>query len=110
MNNEEKILSMLEAMQTSVETLQAGQETLQANMEALQTEQEKTNQRLDLIEDTLADVRNRVGRVEHIVLKIENDHGRQLAVLFDGYTQNTAQLERIETVLTRHEEVILRRA
>ena len=43
------------------------------------------------------------------VTKIEQEHGKKLDILFDGYKQNYEQLNRIEKEVSRHEEVILRR-
>ena len=47
--------------------------------------------------------------VKRITLDIEQDHGKRLDALFDGYIQNTEQLNRIEKEVTKHEEIILRR-
>ncbi len=43
------------------------------------------------------------------VTKIENEHGKKLESLFDGYKQNSEQLNRIEAEVIKHEEVIIRR-
>lgn len=63
---------------------------------------EQVNVRLDKLE-------NRMDNVENAVVRIENDHGQKLAVLFDGYKQNSEKLDRIEAEVTKHEEIILRR-
>lgn len=47
--------------------------------------------------------------LEKIVINIENDHGKKLDALFDGYKQNTEILNRIEKEVTRHEEFIIRK-
>lgn len=54
-------------------------------------------------------VNERLDAVEKTVIKIENDHGKKLDALFDGYKQNTEQLTRIENEVSKHEEVILRK-
>ena len=51
----------------------------------------------------------KTNNVEKTVIRIENDHGKRLEALFDGYKQNTEQLNRIEKEVAMHEEVILRR-
>lgn len=40
---------------------------------------------------------------------IEQDHGKKLQALFDGYKQHSDQLDRIEEKVTRHEEIIMRK-
>lgn len=51
----------------------------------------------------------KIDSVEKTVIRIENDHGKSLEALFDGYKQNAEQLNRIEKEVAMHEEVILRR-
>jgi len=51
----------------------------------------------------------KINSVEKTVIRIENDHGKSLEALFDGYKQNDEQLNRIEKEVAMHEEVILRR-
>ena len=47
--------------------------------------------------------------VKKITTCIEQDHGKKLEALLDGYKQSAEQLNRIEKEVSRHEEVILRR-
>ena len=63
---------------------------------------EEVNKRFDKVETKLS-------KIENTVTNIEHDHGQKLEALFDGYTQNSQQLERIEKEVTKHEEIILRR-
>jgi len=63
---------------------------------------DKMDQRFDSLEKDVTDIKQRV-------IKIENDHGKNLQVLFDGYVQNSEKLDRIEKEVTKHEEIILRR-
>ena len=43
------------------------------------------------------------------IARIENDHGKKLEALFDGYKQNADKLERIENEVSKQEEIIMRR-
>ena len=43
------------------------------------------------------------------VLRIEQNHGKKLDALFDGYIQNTQQLEKIEKEVSRHEDIIIKK-
>lgn len=44
-----------------------------------------------------------------IVIDLEEDHGKKLTLLLDGYKQNADKLDRIEKEVSKHEEIILRR-
>lgn len=50
---------------------------------------------------------DKIDSIEKTVLKIENDHGKKLEALFDGYKQNTEKLDRIEAKVSKHEEFII---
>ena len=79
-------------------------------------ENEKLFQLMEKMYVELKDIKKEVkcntekkNNVEKTVIRIENDHGKRLEALFDGYKQNTEQLNRIEKEVSMHEEVILRR-
>jgi hypothetical protein len=59
--------------------------------------------------DELAEVKADLKFITETVIKIENDHGQKLGALFDGYKSNSEKLDRIETEVSKHEEIILRR-
>jgi len=59
--------------------------------------------------DELAEVKADLRFIKGTVIKIENDHGQKLAALFDGYRLNSKKLDRLETEVSKHEEIILRR-
>lgn len=61
------------------------------------------------LEERLTGVEERLTVVEKTVVKIEVEHGQKLAALFNGYTQNTEILDRIEAEVAKHEEFILKR-
>ncbi|MDR1663818.1 MAG: hypothetical protein LBR83_02720 [Clostridiales bacterium] len=108
MNNDEKILSLLEKHSTLLEKHSALLETQSAVLEALLTEQQKTNQRLDKIENELVVVKSDVSEVKtelsevktelskveteladtkHHVILIEEDNKINHGALHDGYRQ-----------------------
>ncbi|MDD2234540.1 MAG: hypothetical protein PHZ11_08095 [Desulfitobacteriaceae bacterium] len=95
MNNEEKILLLLEKMDKRITSMEDGQ---------------KAERKLtELIAEKVMTMEEKLGRVEKSVMLIENDHGRKLDALFDGYKQNAEKLTRIEEEVSKHEEIILRR-
>lgn len=62
----------------------------------------EVNARIDKVE-------TRLENVEKTVVHIENDHGKKLGALFDGYKQNSEKLDRIEKEVSKHEEIITKR-
>ncbi|AOY76782.1 hypothetical protein [Clostridium formicaceticum] len=85
MSNEDKMFSLLEKMYGEFTSFR-----------------EETTKELKEIKTEVADVKK-------TVIKIENDHGKKLSALFDGYKQNSEKLERIEQEVSKHEEMIYRR-
>lgn len=47
--------------------------------------------------------------VKKTLLHIEQDHGKKLEVIFDGLTQHTDQLNRIEERLDKHDDILIKR-
>ena len=60
------------------------------------------NLRMDNVESEMRETKNKV-------IIIEQEHGKKLDTLFDGYKQNADKLDRIEKEVSKHEEIILRR-
>lgn len=57
------------------------------------------------VQEIKTDVKDVKGRV----INIENDHGKKINMLFDGYKQNAEKLDRIEKQVSKQEEFILKR-
>ncbi|MDI9475546.1 MAG: hypothetical protein ACOX0L_09655 [Natronincolaceae bacterium] len=55
------------------------------------------------------EIREEIKGTKDKVIIIEQEHGKKLDALFDGYKQNSEKLDRIEKEVSRHEEIILRR-
>lgn len=64
------------------------------------------SKRFDNIEDDIKELKNESKKTNAI---IEHDIMPKITVLFDGQKQNTAQLERIEESVSKHEDFIMRR-
>ena len=60
------------------------------------------NSRINNLESEMRETKNKV-------IIIEQEHGKKLDTLFDGYKQNSDKLDRIEKEVSKHEEIILRR-
>ncbi|WP_222927495.1 hypothetical protein [Biomaibacter acetigenes] len=66
-------------------------------------------ERFNQVDERFNQIEQRIDKIEKTVIKIEHEHGEKLSALFDGYKQNSDKLDRIETEVSKHEEVILRR-
>ena len=55
------------------------------------------------------EIREEIKGTKDKVIIIEQEHGKKLDALFDGYKQNSEKLDRIEKEVSRHEEIIHRR-
>ena len=109
MNNEEKILSILES-------IQAEQRQTNGRLDSMEAEQRKTNDRLTVIED--AQARLEVGKakmeselefVRDSVVRIEQVHGKKLDALFDGHQQLKEQIDDLKEHVSLQDEDILKR-
>jgi regulator of replication initiation timing len=87
--------------------IRANMATMGANMA---TKDELAEIRANMAtKNELADVRADLTRVKEIVVRIENDNGQKLGALFDGYAQNADKLDRIEKIVARHDEDLLKK-
>lgn len=62
---------------------------------------QETNEQFDGINGKLNGVDSRLDKVEGSIIRIENDHGRKLDVLLDGYKQNSEDIGEINHKLDR---------
>ncbi|AUG57712.1 hypothetical protein [Acetivibrio saccincola] len=99
-----------ERLEGEIVGLRAGQERLEEGQQRLEARQQRLEARQQRLEARQQRLEARQQRLEDIVTRIENDHGRKLEALFDGWKQNTEQLkrhgeilERIESKLEKHE-------
>lgn len=90
MNNEEKILSLLEKMYID-----------------FNKRFESNEKELACVKQNMA-TKDELASVKATVIRIENDHGQKLGALLDGYKLNSEKLDRIEAEVTKHDEIILK--
>jgi len=135
MNNEEKILGMLETMTADMSEIKADMsevkdrlgrvesrldkvegslgkvesrlDKVESRLDKVESRLGKVESRLDFVEESLAETRDIVDRTHKSVVVIENDHGEMLKYLRDGYNNNTAKLISIEKKVNRHEKILV---
>jgi hypothetical protein len=105
--------------------LKGNQETMYADLkgsqEAMYADQKRSQETMyaDLkgsqetmyieMQEGFKNVNVRLSFLEKTVMKIENNHGKKLAALFDGYMLDSEKLDRIEAEVAKHDEYILKR-
>lgn len=92
MNNEDKILFLLEQMNKRLDNLEDGQSGLV--------------QRLDKMDDRLDKVENELQFVKNTTTRIELEQGKMLGLLYDGYLANTETLNEHTEALNRLENKV----
>lgn len=102
MNNEDRILSLLEKLVSEVTELKAGQAKLEAGQAKLEASQAKLEAGQAELEAGQAELKGDIFRIEHT-------HGQKLDALFDGYKQLSNKLDRIEEHVSKQDDDILRR-
>lgn len=78
-------------------------------MDSMQGDIKGVNKRLDNLETKVDNLETKVQHIDNKVTIIEQEHGKKLTALFDGYTQNAQKLDNIQEEVSKHEEVILKR-
>ncbi|HZX21406.1 MAG TPA: hypothetical protein VFF25_03340 [Clostridia bacterium] len=100
---EEKTFELIEKMYSEFskkfDNIDKKFEGIDKKFEGIDKKFEGINKRFDKLEE----------EVKKTNVIIEHDIMPKITVLFDGHKQHTAQLERIETAVSRHEEFIIRK-
>ncbi len=100
---------LFEFMTKMYADMQNGFSEVNQRLDKVESRLDGVESRLDGVEGKIDGVEHRLERIESRVTVIEQEHGKKLELLFDGYIQNSETLNRIEKEVTKHEEIILRR-
>ena len=129
MNNEEKIIALLENMDNRIETIEKGRisdsrqiDIIANQVGKLTTEMQQgfkdMDARFEVMDERFNDMDARFEQIDEKldkkadkldIVRMENEIFPKLEALFDGYQQNSDKLDRIEAQVAKHEEIILRR-
>jgi len=93
MNNDEKILLMLEGLtadvkdlKTDVKDLKTDVAGLKTDVQALKEEMKEVKQDVQILKQEMKEVKQDLREVKDRVIIIENDHGQDIKALYDGYS------------------------
>lgn len=67
------------------------------------------SEKFNKIDEKFDKLENKVDKVGNQVTKLEHELKKDISALYDGYKQNTEQLNRIESEVTKHDEIIFRK-
>lgn len=95
----EKLFDLMTKMYAD---LKAGQDDLKKGIKS-------NSEEISQLKKEVKSNTDEIGDLKKVVLHIEEDHGKKLDALFDGYKQNSEKLTRIEEKVSKHEEIILKR-
>jgi hypothetical protein len=104
----ERILVIVGGMDARITDIEANTASTEARIATIETNMSTMEANMATKQE-LAEVKADVKFTKETVVRIENDHGQKLNALFDGYKLNSERLERIESKVTQHEEIILKR-
>lgn len=82
---------------------------LYAEIKEMKSDVGELTDQMVILTNKVVEIDKDLKEVKKTVIKTEDEHGKKLSALFDGYKQNSDILERIEKEVSKHEEIILRR-
>jgi len=109
MNNEERILTLLDELKIGQARLEAGQAKLEGDVSALIYGQAKLEGDVSALIIGQEKLESDLASINKTVTRIENEHGDKLDALFDGYQRLNAKISRIDEHVTMQDDVILKR-
>lgn len=95
MNNEDKIFELMTQMYAEIKDIKTDVSDLKTDVFTLKTD--------------VSTLKTDMVTLNNTVIRMENENNKKFQALFDGHTQNSAKLNRIEKEVTRQEEIILRK-
>ena len=111
MNNEEKILEILTAMQSDLVGLKEGQESLKQGQERLEQRQEKLEQRQEKLEQRMEKLEQRQEKLEQRQEKLEQQQQEMQETLTRvAVTQEGLVLPRLQALYEGHGAIMERQA
>ena len=98
----ESIAAQVGSLTQEVGGLKKGLINLEKKVDAVDSKVDAIDKKVDVLD-------KRVDAIDRTVIRMENDNNIHHTALFDGWKQNTQQLERIENEVSKQDEIIMRR-
>lgn len=100
MNHEEKILELLTEIQKKVSNIESDVTDLKQDVSDLKQDVSGLKQDVAVLQDDVAALKQESQFIKTIVIKMENEHGKKLDALFDGYSSNFEFIRRFGPRIT----------
>ncbi len=109
MNNEEKILSLLEAMNDRFDKVDARLDRIERDQADMKADMSGMKADMSDLKADTASIDKRLATVSDSVVRIEHEHGKKLDALFDGYQQVYDKVSHVEEHVSVQDDIILKR-
>jgi len=86
MNNEDKILSILETLVGKVDIMETRFDTFEAKVDKLEHDLQEVKSEVQEVKLEVQEVKLEVQEVKHRTIVIENDYGKRIDAALDGYS------------------------
>ena len=106
MDNNKDLFELMTKMYSDFTTRM---DRLETKIEHIDNKVDSLETKVDNLETKVDNLETKVKHIDNKVTIIEQEHGKKLTALFDGYTQNAQKLDNIQEEVSKHEEVILKR-
>ena len=106
MNNEEKILVLLEKQSTVLDTLVKGQEETNQRLDKLETDVSVLKTDVSSLKTDVSVLKTDLAETKELVILMEHDNKQQFGILHDGYKLVYDKLEPIPPIIENLQEDI----
>ena len=103
------ITNRMDSMQGDIKGVNKRLDNLENKVDNLENKVDNLETKVDNLENKVDNLETKVQHIDNKVNIIEQEHGKKLTALFDGYTQNAQKRDNIQEEVSKHEEVILKR-
>ena len=100
---------LLEFIAAQVGIITADVSELKTDVSELKTDVSGLKTDVSGLKEGQSNLEDELKSLKKVVIDMEENHGKKITLLLDGYKQNANKLDRIEKEVSKHEEIILRR-
>ncbi|MDR3289580.1 MAG: hypothetical protein LBT22_09145 [Peptococcaceae bacterium] len=106
MNDKELLEAIGQMIAKELEPVRTDVKELKEDVKGLHVEVKELSEDVKGLQEDVGELHEEVQSVKGITLRMEQDHGKKLTALFDGYTANYEIIERYDPRVTRLERAV----
>lgn len=103
MNHEEKIFGMLEQ-------LFVGQQEMKSDIQGMKSDIQGIKTEMQGMKADIQGMKAEMQQLNHRIAKIEEEHGKKLDALFDGYRLLSEKIDQLSKVKAQEEDMVIVKA